>query len=131
MSVNKVILLGNVGKKPEIRQTQSGQEIANFSLATSESWKDKSTGEKKEKTEWHDIVVFSQPIVNLIKNYIDKGAKLYIEGSIETTKYTKDNIEKYKTQIVIKSYNHSIQILNSNNANQYNQESDDSDDIDF
>ncbi|MDA0902207.1 MAG: single-stranded DNA-binding protein, partial [Proteobacteria bacterium] len=80
MSVNKVILVGNVGQDPEIRSTADGRELANFSIATTESWKDKNTGERKDKTEWHRIVVFSQGLVGIIKNYVKKGSKLYIEG---------------------------------------------------
>ena len=114
MSINKVILVGNVGQDPEIRTTQDGREIANFSLATSESWKDKATGEKKEKTEWHRVVVFSQGLVTVIKNYIKKGTKLYIEGSLQTRKWTdSQGVEKYTTEISLQNFNSTLQILDS------------------
>jgi single-strand DNA-binding protein len=114
MSINKVIIIGNLGKDPEIRQTKDGKEICNFSIATSESWKDKSTGEKKEKTEWHKISIFSQGLVNIVKQYVKKGSKLYIEGALQTRKWTDDSgAEKYITEIVLKDYNSTLQILNS------------------
>jgi len=114
MSINKVILVGNVGGDPEIRSTSDGREIANFSLATSESWKDKSSGEKKEKTEWHRVVIFSQGLAGIVKNYVKKGTKLYIEGSLQTRKWT-DNagIEKYTTEVVLQNYNSTLQILDN------------------
>ncbi len=114
MSINKVILVGNVGQDPEIRSTQDGREVANFSLATSENWKDKNTGERREKTEWHRIVVFSQGLIGVIKSYIKKGAKLYIEGSLQTRKWTDNQgVEKYTTEIVLQNYNSTLQILDS------------------
>ena len=113
MTINKVILLGNLGKDPEIRKTNDGREIANFSMATSESWKDKATGEKKTKSEWHNVVVFSQGLVGIIKNYVKKGSKLYIEGSLQTKKYTdKKGVDKYITEIVLQNFNSTLQILN-------------------
>ena len=118
MSINKVILVGNVGQEPEIRNTQDGREIASLSIATTESWKDKNSGEKKEKTEWHRIVIFSPNLVSVVKLYVKKGSKLYIEGAIQTRKW-KDNagVEKYTTEIVLQQYNSTLQIL-SNNQNQ-------------
>jgi single-strand DNA-binding protein len=114
MSINKVILVGNVGQDPEIRSTQDGREIANFSLATSESWKDKNTGEKKEKTEWHRVVVFSQGLTSIVKNYVKKGSKLYIEGSLQSRKWTDNQgVEKYATEVVLQNYNSTIQMLDS------------------
>ncbi len=114
MSINKVILVGNVGQDPEIRTLSDGREIANFSLATSESWKDKSTGEKKEKTEWHRLVIFSQGLVNIVKNYVKKGTKLYVEGSVQTRKWTDaQGVEKFTTEIVLQNFNSSLQILDS------------------
>ena len=114
MSINKVILVGNVGQDPEIRSTSDGREIANFSLATSESWKDKNSGEKRDKTEWHRVVIFSQGLVGVIKNYVKKGTKLYIEGQLQTRKWTdKDGIEKYTTEIVLQNFNSTLQILDS------------------
>lgn len=113
MSVNKVIILGNVGTEPEIRQNQNGDDIANFSIATSESWKDKSTGEKKEKVEWHKIVVFGA-LATIVKNYVKKGSKLYIEGALQTRKWTdKEGIERYTTEIILKGFNSNLQLLGS------------------
>ena len=114
MTINKVIIIGNLGQDPEIRKTQDGREIANFSLATSEKWFDKSSGEKKEKTEWHKISVFSQGLVDIIKQYVKKGSKLYIEGALQTRKWKDGNgIEKYSTEIVLQNFNSTLQILNS------------------
>ena len=114
MSVNKVILVGNLGKDPEIRQTQSGVDIANFSLATTENWKDKATGEKKTKTEWHNVVVFQSGLVTLIKNFVKKGAKVYLEGSLQTRKWTdKSNNERYTTEIVLQGFNSNFTMLGS------------------
>lgn len=114
MSINKVILVGNVGQDPEIRNTSDGREIANFSLATSESWKDKNTGEKKEKTEWHRIVVFSSGLAGIVKNYVKKGTKLYIEGQLQTRKWTDNSgVDKYTTEIVLQNFNGTLQILDS------------------
>lgn len=116
-SLNKVILIGNVGKEPEVRSTQDGREIMSFPLATSEAWKDKSSGEKKERTEWHRIVIFAQPLVNIAKNYLHKGSKVYIEGTIHTRKWTdQSNVEKYSTEIVLQSYNSVMMMLDSKGA---------------
>ncbi len=117
MSINKVILVGNVGQDPDVRSTQDGREIANFSLATSDSWKDKTTGEKKEKTEWHRVVIFSPGLVGVVKNYVKKGSKLYIEGSLQTRKWTDSNgVEKFTTEIVLQNFNSVLQILDSRNV---------------
>jgi single-strand DNA-binding protein len=114
VSINKVILVGNVGQDPEIRSMSDGREIANFSLATSESWKDKNSGEKREKTEWHRVVIFSQGLTNIVKNYVKKGTKLYIEGSLQTRKWTdSQGVEKYTTEVVLQNFNSSLQILDS------------------
>jgi len=114
MSINKVILVGNVGQEPEIRSTNDGREIANFSLATTDSWKDKNSGEKKEKTEWHRIVVFSSGLAGIVKNYVKKGTKLYIEGSLQTRKWTDNQgVEKYTTEIVLQNFNSTLQILDN------------------
>ncbi|MBM5782400.1 MAG: single-stranded DNA-binding protein [Pelagibacterales bacterium] len=113
MSVNKAIILGNCGNDPEIRQNQNGEDIANFSIATSESWKDKATGEKKEKTEWHKVVAFGS-LAGIVKNYVKKGTKLYIEGQLQTRKWTDNNgVEKYTTEIVLKGFNSNLQLLDS------------------
>lgn len=121
MSINKVILVGNVWQDPEIRTTQDGREIANFSLATSESWKDKNSGEKKDKTEWHRIVIFSQGLVGIAKNYVKKGSKLYIEGALQSRKWT-DNQgnEKTTTEIVLQNYSSVLQILDKNDRQSSN-----------
>ncbi len=111
-TVNKVILIGNCGKDPEIRSTQDGREIANLTLATSESWKDKSTGEKKEKTEWHRISIFNENLVKVVKNYVKKGSKLYLEGQLQTRKWTdKDGVEKYSTEIVLQNFGGTLVML--------------------
>src|SRR3989338_8775152 len=117
MSINKVILIGNVGQDPEIKNTQDGRELATFSIATSENWKDKSSGERKEKNEWHRIVVFSQGLVGIIKNYVKKGTKLYVEGQLQTRKWSDSNgVEKYTTEIVLQNLNSTLQILDSKNS---------------
>ena len=111
-SVNKVILVGNVGKDPEIRRTQDGRPIANLSLATSESWRDKTTGEKKEKTEWHRVVIFSEPLCKIVEQYVKKGSKLYVEGALQTRKWTdQSGVEKYSTEVVIQGFNGLLTML--------------------
>lgn len=115
-SLNKVILIGNLGNDPEIRSTNDGREIANFSLATGESQKDKVTGEKKEKTEWHRIVCFNEGLVKVIKEYVKKGTKLYIEGQLQTRKWLDNaNQEKYTTEIVLQGYNANLILLGTGN----------------
>lgn len=115
MSVNKVILVGRVGKAPEIRTTQDGREIANFSLATSEKWKDKATGDKKEKTEWHKIVIFNPSLVKVVKDYVKKGSQLYLEGSIGTRKWqNKEGQDCYSTEIILQQFNGTLQLLGGN-----------------
>jgi single-strand DNA-binding protein len=118
-SLNKVTLIGNVGKDPEIRSTSDGREIASFSVATSESWKDKASGERRERTEWHKIVVFSEALVNLVKNYVKRGTKLYLEGSLQTRKWV-DNTgqEKYTTEIILQNYSANITLLDSRSGNE-------------
>ncbi len=111
-SVNKVIIVGNLGKDPEIRAMQNGNRIANLTIATSDSWKDKSTGERKEKTEWHRVVIMNDRLVDVIENYVRKGSKLYVEGKLQTRKWTnKDGVEQYSTEIVVGSYDGSITLL--------------------
>lgn len=113
-SVNKVILVGNLGKDPEIRAFQNGGRIASFSLATSESWKDKTTGERKEKTQWHNISIKNDRLIEVVERYLKKGAKVYIEGQIETRKYTdKDGVEKYITEIVLGPYRSELTMLDT------------------
>ena len=112
VSINKVILVGNVGRDPEIRTTQDGKEIANFTLATSESWRDKATGERKERTEWHRVAIFSEGLVNVVKNYVKKGMRLYIEGSVHTRKWTdSNNQERYTTEIVLQGFQSNLVML--------------------
>lgn len=102
MSINRAILLGNVGRDPEVRTTTNGDKVASFSLATSESWKDKATGERKETTDWHQVVVFNQNLVGIVEQYVTKGSRVSIEGAIKTRKYTaKDGGERYVTEIVV------------------------------
>jgi single-strand DNA-binding protein len=113
-SVNKVILVGNLGKDPEMRRTQDGRPIANFSLATSETWRDKNTGERKEKTEWHRVVVFNEGLCKVVEQYVKKGSKLYIEGALQTRKWTdKDGVEKYSTEVVLQGFNSVLTMLDS------------------
>jgi single-strand DNA-binding protein len=113
-SLNKVTLIGNVGRDPEIRTTQDGREVANFSIATTESWKDKVSGERREKTEWHRIVIFPLPLVNVIRNYVSKGTKLYVEGALQTRKWVdQSGAEKYTTEVVLQAYNSTLVILDS------------------
>src|SRR6202034_722292 len=111
-SVNKVILVGNLGRDPEIRSTSGGQRVANFSLATSETWRDKNSGERKEKTEWHRIVIFNDRLVDVVEKYVKKGAKLYIEGALQTRKWT-DNSgqERYTTEVVLQRFRGELTML--------------------
>ena len=111
-SVNKVILVGNLGRDPEVRHTQDGKSIVNLSLATSESWRDKSTGERKEKTEWHRVVIFNEALAKVAEQYLKKGSTVYIEGQLQTRKYTdKDGVEKYSTEVVLQNYNSTLVML--------------------
>ena len=113
-SLNKVTLIGNVGKDPEVRVTQEGKEIVTFPLATTETWKGKNTGERREKTEWHRIVIFIPALVNIVKNYVSKGNKIYIEGSLQTREWNdQTETKKYTTEVVLQSYNSSVILLNS------------------
>ncbi len=111
-SVNKVILVGNLGKDPEVRRMTSGEPVVNLSIATSESWKDKSSGERKEKTEWHRVVIFNKNLADVAEKYLRKGAKVYIEGSLQTRKWTdKDGAEKYSTEIVLQNFRGELTML--------------------
>ena len=113
-SVNKVILVGNLGKDPEIRRTNDGRPIANLSVATSESWRDKNTGERKEKTEWHRVVIFSEGLCKIAEQYLKKGSKVYLEGQLQTRKYTdKDGVEKYSTEVVLQNFNSNLTMLDT------------------
>lgn len=110
--VCKVILIGHVGRDPEVRSTQDGREIANFSLATSESWKDKATSERKSRSEWHKVCVFNEGLVKVVKSYVKKGSKLYLEGKIQTRKWAdKDGKDQYSTEIVLQGYDCALLML--------------------
>ncbi|MDX1923515.1 MAG: single-stranded DNA-binding protein [Alphaproteobacteria bacterium] len=116
-SVNKVILVGNLGKDPEVRSFQNGGRVANFSVATSENWKDKTTGERKEKTEWHKVEVYNDRIIDVAEKYLKKGSKVYIEGALETRKYTdKEGQEKYTTAVVLKQYRGELTMLDGKSS---------------
>lgn len=111
-SVNKVILVGNVGKDPEIRRTQDGKPIANLSIATSESWRDKNSGERKEKTEWHRVVIFNEGLCKVVEQYVKKGSKVFIEGALQTRKWTdQTGVEKYSTEVVLNGFSCSLTML--------------------
>jgi len=113
-SVNKVILVGNLGKDPEVRHTQDGKPIVNLSLATTESWRDKASGERKEKTEWHRVVIFNEGIDKVAEQDLNKGSSVYIEGQLQTRKWTdKDGAEKYSTEIVLQNYGGTLTMLGS------------------
>ena len=111
-SVNKVILVGNLGKDPEVRHTQDGKPIVNLSIATSESWRDKGSGERKEKTEWHRVVIFNENLAKVAEQYLKKGATVYIEGQLQTRKWTdKDGAEKYSTEVVLQNFRGELTML--------------------
>ena len=111
-SVNKVILVGNLGKDPEVRRLGSGEPVVNLSLATSESWKDKATGERKEKTEWHRVVIFNEGLCKVAEQYLKKGAKVYLEGQLQTRKWTdQSGVEKYSTEVVLQGFNSNLTML--------------------
>ena len=112
--VNKVILVGNLGKDPETRRMSSGDPVVNFTIATSESWRDKASGERKEKTEWHRIVIFNKNLAEIAEKYLRKGSKVYIEGALQTRKWTdKDGQEKYTTEVVLQNFRGELQMLDS------------------
>jgi len=111
-SVNKVILIGNLGKDPEIRRTQDGRPIANLRIATSESWRDKASGERKEKTEWHSVVIFSEPLCRVVEQYLKKGSKVYVEGQLQTRKWQgQDGQDRYSTEVVLQGFNGVLTML--------------------
>ena len=116
-SVNKVILLGNLGRDPEIRSMQSGKKMASFSIATSKRWKDRNTQEQKENTSWHNIVVFNEGLVDVIEKYLKKGSKIYVEGELSTRKYQdKEGNDRYTTEVVLQGYNSTLTMLGSNTS---------------
>ena len=110
-SVNKVILVGNLGRDPEIKSLPSGERLCQLSIATSETWRDKSSGEKKEKTEWHRVVIFNENIVKVVENYVKKGSTVYIEGALQTRKYEQNGVEKYSTEIVVGKFKGELTML--------------------
>ncbi len=113
-SVNKVILVGNLGADPEIRQTKDGRPVAQLSIATSENWKDRNTGERREKTEWHRVVIFSEGLCRVAENYLRKGSKVYIEGQLQTRKWQdQSGVDKYTTEIVLQGFNSTLTMLDS------------------
>lgn len=113
-SVNKVILIGNLGKDPEVRSMSNGNKIVSFSVATSESWKDKATGERKEKTEWHRVSIFNEHIAGIAERYLKKGSKVYVEGQLQTRKYTDQaGVEKYSTEIVLQNFRGELTLLSA------------------
>jgi len=118
-SLNKVLLIGRLGADPEVKQMVNGKSVARLSLATSQSWKDKNTGEKKEKTEWHRVVVFNEGLVNVVQQYLKKGAQIYIEGQLSTRKWKdeKSGQDKYSTEVVIQGFNSSLTMLGGSNQN--------------
>ena len=126
-SVNKVILVGNLGKDPEIRRTQDGRPIANLSVATSESWRDKATGERKEKTEWHRVVIFNEGLCKVAEQYLKKGAKVYLEGQLQTRKWTdQSGADKYSTEVVLQGFNSNLTMLDGRSGGSGGFGSDDS-----
>ena len=118
-SLNKVLLIGRLGADPEIKQMVNGKSVARLSLATSQSWKDKNSGEKKEKTEWHRIVVFNEGLVNVIQQYLKKGAQIYVEGQLTTRKWKDEQSgqDKYSTEVIIQGYNSSLTMLGGGSSN--------------
>ena len=113
-SINKVILVGNLGRDPETRRTTAGDPIVNFTLATSESWRDKQSGERRERTEWHRVVIFNEHLAKIAEQYLRKGSKIYLEGQIQTRKWTdKDGVEKYTTEVVVPRFRGEITMLDS------------------
>ena len=117
-SVNKVILLGNLGRDPEIRTMQSGSKMASFSIATSKRWKDRNTQEQKEKTSWHNIVVFGDGLVDIVEKYVKKGSKIYVEGELQTRKWQdQEGKDRYTTEVILQGYNCNLTLLDSRNSN--------------
>lgn len=118
-SINKVILVGNLGKDPEIRYANDGTKIANFSVATSEVWKDRATGERKDRTEWHRVVIFNDKLAEIVEKYVKKGSKLYLEGQLQTRKWTDTaGQDRYTTEVVLSKYKGELTILDSRNTSE-------------
>ena len=122
-SVNKVILLGNLGRDPEIRSMQSGSKMATFSMATSKRWRDKNTQEQRDKTSWHNIVVFGDGLVDIVEKYVKKGSKIYVEGELQTRKWQdQDGNDRYTTEVVLQGFNSNLTLLDSRNATNNNED---------
>lgn len=118
-SVNKVILVGNLGADPEVKSMQNGNLVANLSIATSESWRDKNTGERREKTEWHRVVIFNDGLCKIAQQYLKKGSKVYLEGALQTRKWTdQSGVDKYSTEVVLQGFNSTLTMLDSRNDGQ-------------
>jgi len=117
-SINKVILVGHLGSDPEVRRLNDGSPVVNLRLATSESWRDKNSGERKEKTEWHQIVIFNEALAKVAEQYARKGMKVYVEGSIQTRKWEKDGVERYTTEIVLQKFRGELQMLDTKGEGQ-------------
>ena len=119
-SLNKVLLIGRLGADPEIKQMVNGKSVARLSIATGQSWKDKSTGERKEKTEWHRVVIFNEGLVSVVQQYLKKGANVYIEGALTTRKWKDESSgqDKYSTEVVLQGYNSSLTMLDGKNKNE-------------
>jgi len=116
-SVNKVILVGNLGRDPEVRLTQDNKKIVNMSIATSESWKDRNTGERRERTEWHRVVIFSEGLANIAEKYLRKGSKVYIEGQLQTRKWQdKEGMDRYTTEITLQGFNSTLTMLDGRDS---------------
>lgn len=119
-SLNKVLLIGNLGKDPEVRHTQDGKAIVNLSIATSETWRDKSSGERKEKTEWHRVVIFNDGLAKVAEQYLKKGSTVYLEGSLQTRKWTdKDGVEKFSTEVVLQNFRGELVMLGGKGDGEY------------
>ena len=111
-SINKVILIGNLGRDPEVRSLSSGDPVVNLSLATNETWTDRASGEKRERTEWHRVVIFDERLCDVAQKYLRKGSKLYVEGQLQTRKWTdQQGVEKYSTEVVLRRFNSTLQML--------------------
>ena len=123
-SLNKVLLIGRLGADPEIKQMVNGKNVARLSLATSQTWKDKNTGEKKEKTAWHRIVIFNEGLINVVQQYLKKGSQIYVEGQLSTRKWRdeKSDQDKYSTEVIIQGYNSSLTLLGGRSVNDKNEE---------
>jgi single-strand DNA-binding protein len=116
-SVNKVILVGNLGRDPEVRRMNSGEPVVNLRIATSESWKDKGTGERKERTEWHSVVIFNENLARIAEQYLKKGSKVYVEGQLQTRKWTdQQGVDKYTTEVVLQRFRGELTLLDSRGA---------------